>query len=144
MCHPAKADLRFIIKTVICDCCHSASGTRAPHGADTSEPTPRSVDLSSRHYPSTLDQQILSDSLSVTRGTYIASQYVHQGLGSHILLAACASKGLAYESFIVPEGGSERVKCGRFSAALLKLLYRTSAHLILYSDILNLLGPIQE
>ncbi|KAF8188662.1 hypothetical protein BJ912DRAFT_968135 [Pholiota molesta] len=64
---------------------------------------------------------------TTSRGTSTLPRYTHNGLGSHILFAACGHKGLAYEN-----NGR-----GRFSTALLKLLREVPHNTLRYSDVLS-------
>ncbi|KAF9474968.1 hypothetical protein BDN70DRAFT_936259 [Pholiota conissans] len=101
--------------TVIFDCCHAASGTRSSQA--------RSIEIPDRVY-SDLDSDIIDAELA--RSAKGSSKFMHRGLGSHILLAACNPVELAIE------GNGH----GRFSAALLKLLNKVPAEQLCYSTIL--------
>ncbi|KAF8968687.1 hypothetical protein BDZ97DRAFT_323862 [Flammula alnicola] len=111
--------------TVVFDCCHAASGTR---GGDDDMIT-RSVELDSRPYPETLDQDIWDFG---PRGSYVPSKFHHGGLGSHVLLAACG----------ITEKANEYMGHGQFSVALLKLFSNVSLNKLRYSDILAHLDAI--
>ncbi|KAF8961631.1 caspase domain-containing protein [Flammula alnicola] len=112
--------------TVVFDCCHSASGTRGEDESTTIRV--RSVELDSTVYQEDLDQDILVNS----RGSHSPHGFLHSGLRSHMLIAACSSSELAQES----DGH------GNFSTAFLKLLRTTSPNELRYSDILTHMDQI--
>lgn len=138
-------------QTVIFDCCHSASGTRNQNTSTTDESlVARSINLELTGYPDDLDKDIFDHDISpVSEGEFKRAprhlpEFKHNGLRSHVLLAACGIKEDAHEgSVILPhlENGAKR--CGLFSAALLQLLYRVPHHQITYANILNQLNKIE-
>jgi hypothetical protein len=74
--------------------------------------------------PSDLDPGICND---VQSGVAIGHSFLHQGMRSHILLAACGAKERAYEA----QGK------GVFTTALLKLLYEDDAQTLTYANLLR-------
>jgi hypothetical protein len=71
---------------------------------------------------------------SDTRGTFVAHGFAHQGLRSHVLLAACGSEELAYET----EGS------GDFTAALLKTLKQYGAEKTTYKGCIHRFPTLQR
>ncbi|KDQ52440.1 hypothetical protein JAAARDRAFT_483966 [Jaapia argillacea MUCL 33604] len=107
--------------TVIFDCCHSGSGTREPD---------HSIRCAEIQYeiPANLDQHIWGTDID-TRGSATLPDFRHTGLSSHILLSACSAGEFA----------RERRQCGRFTAALLKLLQTVGVAKLTYRDVLTLI-----
>ncbi|KAF9477983.1 hypothetical protein BDN70DRAFT_836903 [Pholiota conissans] len=125
--------------TVILDCCHSASGTRAM----VSHPYNRPSDVRVRAAtparplpPYRLEEVPASHAKLDSWATpkLSLSSFAHHGLNSHVLIAACGMGEKAHED------GTH----GRFSAALLKLLKSPSFDDLRYSDIFKHLGPIHD
>ncbi|KAH7921893.1 hypothetical protein BV22DRAFT_1131903 [Leucogyrophana mollusca] len=79
--------------TVIFDCCHSGSGTRT----DETDPTllVRGIDISAA-VPPKLDQEIWAPLMN-HRAAELAPGFLHSGLRSHVLLAACGAGERAQE-----------------------------------------------
>jgi Caspase domain len=115
--------MALYIQTVIFDCCHSASGTRA---VSASNRIPRSAAIPN-DVASDLDVDIWSNTQFEKSGVAIAPGFLHHGLKSHILLAACGRNELAYE-----EQGN-----GVFTNALLKLLSTIGAQNVTYANLLQ-------
>lgn len=117
-------------QTVIFDCCHSASGTRA----DVPRTDIRGVLLDDK-LPLDLDREELSGPMSRSYSTRIATRFGVRGLGSHILVAACKETEVARE-----EG-----RRGRFTNALLELLKQEGRlETLTYTDILKHIKPIVQ
>ncbi|KAF8887263.1 caspase domain-containing protein [Gymnopilus junonius] len=119
--------------TVVFDCCHSASGTRDSVSSafeDDDFQCARSVDLGRSSYNPQIDEEILSQ--DETRAIDWGSRYALGGSNSHILLAACGQAEKAYESHGL----------GNFTAALTKLLHKTSPDELRYCDILSKMDRI--
>ncbi|KDQ61082.1 hypothetical protein JAAARDRAFT_67479 [Jaapia argillacea MUCL 33604] len=115
--------------TVILDCCHSGSGTRG----DNEDRIPRFTEIS-HNIPPKLDIGIWGDARSHKRAVVIAPGFLHHGLRSHILLAACGAKEFALE-----ENGR-----GVFTSALLTTLSGVGAQNITYANLLQRLQGITE
>jgi hypothetical protein len=64
----------------------------------------------------------------------MAPGFLHHGLRSHVLLAACGAKEIAYED----QGN------GVFTAALLRLLSAVGAHNVTYANLLQRLPHLIE
>ncbi|CAE6441338.1 unnamed protein product [Rhizoctonia solani] len=117
--------------TVIFDCCHSASATR--------EQT--TLGRIARYVPSDelppipldTDKDILPTSSS-NRYATIAKGFAHRELRSHVLLAACGSDEVAYET-----AGS-----GDFTSALLKTLRKYGADKTTYKGCIQRLPTLQK
>jgi len=116
-------------KTVVFDCCHSASGTRGSE--DDSSPRVRSVLLGDLELDRNTDRDIWG---CHPRGTRPYAGFSHRGLKSHMLISACSSSEKAVEY----EGR------GRLSVALLKLFNIVSPHTLRYCDILANMDEIPE
>ncbi|KIM23672.1 hypothetical protein M408DRAFT_250848 [Serendipita vermifera MAFF 305830] len=106
--------------TVILDCCHSGSGTRGTH-LDTNDRTVRSIKI----------DEVIPNSRKGTRGSNVARGFLHTGLRSHILLAACSEK----------EKAMEHNGRGVFTEALLEALIATGGR-VSYCDLLLRLQPL--
>ena len=76
---------------------------------------------------SDLDTEIWSDARDESRGAKIAPGFLHHGLRSHILLAACGPEEAAYE-----DKGS-----GVFTTSLLKTLSAVGAQNVTYTNLLQ-------
>jgi hypothetical protein len=113
------------VQTVIFDCCYAGSGTRA---VSRSSRIARFAEIPN-DVPSDLDVKIWSDGQS---GVAIAPGFQHHGLRSHILLAACGAKELAYED----------QRKGVFTTALLELLSTVGAHNVTYANLLQRLPSL--
>jgi hypothetical protein len=107
---------------VIFDCCNSGSGTRT--GVDDPDRMARVVKLEDDVAPD-LDHDIWHEAGS--RGTFIGPGFVHSGLRSHVLLAACSARELAIEEN----------KRGVFTKTLLETLRAIGADKVTYKDVLN-------
>ncbi|KAH9477071.1 hypothetical protein JR316_0010987 [Psilocybe cubensis] len=114
--------------TVVLDCCHAASGTRAGTGGLRI----RSVALK----PSPIHTQDLDLNIWDAGFTnqHPVPHFRYRGLRSHILLAACRSF----------ERATETKGHGKFSRALLKLLRATPPDELRYSQILFKLDVITD
>ncbi|KAK0218650.1 caspase domain-containing protein [Armillaria fumosa] len=112
--------------TVILDCCHSGSGTRA----DDDDPTfaVRGIDLPQTY---TVAQDLLHDIDS--RASAAAKGFETAGLSSHVLLSACQAEQTAME------------KHGRgvFTSALLGLLRERGVDKLTYKDLITNLPDLQ-
>jgi hypothetical protein len=85
--------------------------------------------------PSDLDPPIFSDAqFQESRDASIVPGFVHRGMKSHILLAACGAEERAYE-----DQGK-----GVFTAALLKLLYEVGTQNVTYANLLQRLPRLTE
>ena len=115
------------IKTVVFDCCNSASGTRS--GGHTT--LVRSVSLGNLEFDRDTDRNIWD---SRSRGARPHDGHSHRGLKSHILISACSS----FEEAVEDEGH------GRLSMALLKLLHKVSPDELRNCDILANIEPIPQ
>jgi Caspase domain len=105
-------------QTVIFDCCFSGSRTRA------TDHIARSTQIND-NVPTDLDIDIWKNALV---------GFQHHGLRSHVLLAACGAKELAFEQ----EGR------GAFTSALLELLRTICAQNITYANLLQRLPTLTE
>lgn len=120
-------------QVVILDCCHSASGTRGAYHSDVdSEDTPRSVDLL-EDYSESLERQLSNIGLDKLASASDIN-FAHSSMESHVLLAACRQSQKSYE-------GSTG---GRFTAALLQVLYKEPLDRLRYSDIVSLMKPMTK
>ncbi|KAK0486539.1 caspase domain-containing protein [Armillaria novae-zelandiae] len=108
--------------TVILDCCHSGSGTRA----DDDDPTftVRGIDLPETY---TVSQDLLHDIEPDARASLVAKGFEKSGLLSHVLLSACQAEQTAME------------KHGRgvFTSALLGLLRERGVDKLTYKDLIT-------
>ncbi|KAG9123528.1 hypothetical protein FRC07_014828 [Ceratobasidium sp. 392] len=117
--------------TVIFDCCHSASGTRE---AVTPGRYARYIDAKDLPaLPASIDLDILPKK-SEARHAVVAKGFAYQELRSHVLLAACGSQELAYET----DGA------GDFTAALLKTLKEYGADKTTYKGCIQRLPVLQK
>ncbi|KAG2006041.1 hypothetical protein CC2G_002392 [Coprinopsis cinerea AmutBmut pab1-1] len=105
--------------TVILDCCHSGSGTRSI------DPSVRCAPTAAHLIPADLD----SDVIPITRGVTELPKFRHQGLQSHVLLAACLPEELAHE--LQTQGR------GAFTYALLNALYLLDSVDTTYADLMR-------
>lgn len=117
-----------LLKTVIFDCCHSASGTR---GSDSSY-TVRGVHL--RSYNQAGDDAYVGTSESGARGVSHSGKFLHAGLSSHVLLAACGEDEEARES----EGK------GLFTHELIARLRQKGVDVFTYSDLIIDVGRLAK
>lgn len=108
-------------QTVILDCCHSGSGTRA----DSSVTSTRGFTYEKK-LPKNLDAKLLTGDGN-TRGVKLAAGFLNHGLESHVLLAACNSNEVAREA----KGR------GAFTTALLATLATVLTDKISYTDLLR-------
>ncbi|KIJ36099.1 hypothetical protein M422DRAFT_261646 [Sphaerobolus stellatus SS14] len=115
--------------TVIFDCCHSGGGAR---NETDDEELVRSVDIDVT-VPADLDKSIWSGD-DTHRGISFPEGFLHRGLNSHVLLAACGAKESAYE----------RRGRGNFTQALLKLLKTVSAEKLTYASVLQKMEKIRR
>ncbi|KIM26234.1 hypothetical protein M408DRAFT_194109 [Serendipita vermifera MAFF 305830] len=104
--------------TVILDCCYSGSGTR-----DASD---------IRKVRSAKIEKVIPDIRKGTRGCEIAKGFLHTGLRSHVLLAACNENEKARE-----DGGR-----GEFTKRLIQTFVETGGR-VTYHDLLLKLGHIR-
>jgi hypothetical protein len=120
--------MRLYVQTLVFDCCHSGSTC-----ADVSESTriARVTEIPN-DVPWDLDLEIWSDAQGENLDVTIAPGFLRRGLRSHILLAACGAKELAYE-----DQGK-----GIFTAALLNLLSTVGAHNVTYANLLQRLPSL--
>ena len=89
--------------------------------------------------PFNLDQEIWSNGQHENRGTAIAPGFLHHGLRSHVLLAACGAKELARER----HGSLTKDQSnGVFTAALLKTLYAVGAQNVTYANLFSRLPSL--
>ncbi|KAF8452912.1 caspase domain-containing protein [Boletus edulis BED1] len=102
--------------SVIFDCCHSASGTRACDGY-----VDRTIELNH-----TIDED-LDEDIWGERAGKIHSGFACHGLQSHVLLAACGEEERAYEH----EGR------GQFTTALLETLKNCAIDDLTYNEVLE-------
>ena len=82
--------------------------------------------------PPDLDIEIWSDVQDENRGVEILPGFLHQGLRSHILLAACGAGEVAYE-----DKGS-----GVFTSSLLKTLSAVGVQNITYTNLFQRLPSL--
>ncbi|CCM00516.1 uncharacterized protein FIBRA_02550 [Fibroporia radiculosa] len=117
--------------SVIFDCCHSGSGTRA----DVAEPTrlDRGIEVKTS-LPADLDQEIWNSpsSSSEERAIAISAGFAHSGLRSHVLLAACGAEERARE---------ERAR-GLFTKALIDALISYGTDKLTYADVIKRMSPL--
>jgi len=125
ICHIMLTDV--LIKTVVFDCCHSASGSRG----DKDDPLTlvRAVQLGDIPFGMEADRNIKDHR---PRNSSPYKGYLHRGLGSHMFISACSSS----------EDAIEHDGHGRLSTALLKLLFHTSPNKLRYRDLLENIEPI--
>jgi hypothetical protein len=127
MCFVSSVLDLIMLQTVIFDCCHSASGTRT----DKINPNQSVRGISIKvPMPSGVDAGILG----LDRGSHVRPGFLHTGLRSHVLLAACGAKEQAKEV----EGR------GIFTKALLQVLSSVSADTITYTDLLQRIYELPE
>ncbi|KJA25069.1 hypothetical protein HYPSUDRAFT_214125 [Hypholoma sublateritium FD-334 SS-4] len=126
---------------VVFDCCHSGSGTRGVPGSsddDDSRDTARAANLT-RDYSAILEQQLRNTGVhELTASAH--NRFIHYAMESHVLLSACGEMEEAFETPVKDD--IYTTKRGRFSMALLKLLYEMPIDKLRYSDILDHLDPI--
>jgi hypothetical protein len=91
------------------------------------DPTFKARTIDVGNIPSDLDQDVWIEFESSGRGTRVHSGFAHQGLRSHILLAACHSQELAYE----------RTSRGVFTVALLKTLVHNGIDKLTYATLFD-------
>ncbi|KAI0317872.1 caspase domain-containing protein [Amylostereum chailletii] len=109
--------------TVIFDCCHSGSGTREYKFDQTRRA--RGFDFKER-LQDNLDEDILA--LEVAgRAAHVGAKFLHAGLRSHVLLAACSAMEVAIE---------ERGR-GLFTRALLDVLNVVGTEKLTYKDLIE-------
>ncbi|KAK0218645.1 caspase domain-containing protein [Armillaria fumosa] len=115
--------------TVILDCCHSGSGTRA----DDDDPTfaVRGIDLPETY---TVAQDLLHDIEPDARSSVVAKGFETTGLLSHVLLTACKHG----------QEAGERNGRGVFTSALLGLLQEKGVDKLTYKDVINSLPDMHE
>ncbi|KAK0187308.1 hypothetical protein F5146DRAFT_1105099 [Armillaria mellea] len=108
--------------TVIFDCCHSGSGTRA----DDDDPTfaVRGIDLPETY---TVAQDLLHDIDTDARASVVAKGFEKSGLLSHVLLSACKHG----------QEAGERDGRGVFTSALLNLLREKGVDKLTYKDVIS-------
>ncbi|KIJ56327.1 hypothetical protein M422DRAFT_239548 [Sphaerobolus stellatus SS14] len=117
--------------TVIFDCCHSGSGTRVNEDDPT---TVRSIEMPENvDVPSDLDKPVWSDG-ATHRGISFPTGFLHKGIRSHMLLAACGAKEVAREDSVLARG--------KFTTALLKLLREIPADRLTYATVLERMEKI--
>ena len=88
-----------------------------------------------------LDKGIWGNAQHENRGVEIAPGFLHHGLRSHVLLAACGAKELARER---PGVMHEAHSNGLFTAALLKTLGTVGAQNITYTNLLMRLPSLTD
>ncbi|KAK0218653.1 caspase domain-containing protein [Armillaria fumosa] len=115
--------------TVILDCCHSGSGTRA----DDDDPTyaVRGIDLPAYY---TIPDDLLHDIESDARASIISNGFKTTGLLSHVLLAACRHG----------QEAGERHGRGIFTSALLDLLQEKGVDELTYKDVITSLPDMHD
>ncbi|KZV60769.1 hypothetical protein PENSPDRAFT_759837 [Peniophora sp. CONT] len=116
--------------TVMFDCCHSGSGTRNLGVEDISRSTARGFDMD--------DAKFIPDALH-GRGIEVPAGFVMAGTTSHVLLAACAEDGQAFEKVHGDEEVSESggdVCRGVFTKALLEILMKAQEDTT-YQDLMD-------
>ncbi|KAK0502237.1 hypothetical protein EDD18DRAFT_1139863 [Armillaria luteobubalina] len=108
--------------TVVLDCCHSGSGTRA----DEDDPTyaVRGIDLPASY---AIPDDLLHDIESDARASVVAKGHETTGLTSHVLLAACKHG----------QEAGERDGHGVFTSALLDLLRERGIDKLTYKDVIT-------
>ncbi len=109
-------------QTVILDCCHSGSSTRA----DDNDPTfaVRGIDLPETY---TVTQDLLHDIEPDARASLVAKGFETTGLLSHVLLSACKHG----------QEAGERDGHGIFTSALLSLLRESQVDKLTYRDMIT-------
>jgi len=110
---------------VILDCCHAGSGTRGV--------TAQTGDRARGGYinstiPAQLDIELLNG-ISRARGLGFPSGNHHQGLDTHVLLAACAPHEQAWEHFAQDRG--------YFTTELLRVLRNTGDEVLTYERLIG-------
>ncbi|KAG8679082.1 hypothetical protein FRC09_019273 [Ceratobasidium sp. 395] len=115
--------------TVIFDCCHSASGTREPTTQGRFARYVPQEELPP--LPADVDQELFQTATQ-TRHAFISKGFANQDLRSHVLLAACGSEELAYETDGI----------GDFTAALLKTLKQFGADKTTYKGCIERLPTL--
>ncbi|KAK0502233.1 caspase domain-containing protein [Armillaria luteobubalina] len=108
--------------TIILDCCHSGSGTRA----DDDDPTfaVRGIDLPQTY---TVAQNLLNDIEPDARASVVAKGFETAGLLSHVLLSACQAEQTAMEKH----------GRGAFTSALLGLFREEGVEQLTYKDLIT-------
>ncbi|KAI0030583.1 hypothetical protein K488DRAFT_72058 [Vararia minispora EC-137] len=112
--------------TVIFDCCHSASGTRGSDGPY----TVRGVPL--HGYNETGDDVPTGAARNGLRGVSNDGKFLHAGLSSHVLLAACGEE----------EEARERDGKGLFTHELIACLRQKGVDAFTYSDLIIDVGRL--
>ena len=116
------------VQTVILDCCHSGGMCR---DNDNGQFLVRAAEIDkSYRLPHDLDSE--SGITELARGMKPVTTFASGAFNTHVLLAACSDTELARES-----GGR-----GRFTTALLNLLYVTPLERLSYYEILTLMEKI--
>ncbi|CAE6475244.1 unnamed protein product [Rhizoctonia solani] len=122
--------------TVIFDSCHSASITRIGRGRGS-----RSIpSLCFPPLPEDIDSDIIAENLSIaTRSLRVSNNEPEvRGMQSHVLLAACSSKGLAYEDLdTTPHHGF-------FTTALLKILRSVGPARLTYKSCIQRMPKLES
>ena len=139
-------------QTVILDCCHSSSGTRVfeqkvqvldpayrartiDEGEGTIDERERTID--EREIPPDLDRDIWGVFKPESgRASEFHYGFARKGLRSHVLVAACHSRGLAYER-------TDSLR-GVFTMALLETLEKTGIDNLTYATLLSEMGPLSS
>jgi hypothetical protein len=111
-----------LFQTVIFDCCHSGSGTRADQVDSESFFLVRGID-STEKLPADLDRDLSVSS----RTTEVSNGFAHSGLRSHIFLAACGAE----------ERAKELDAKGLFTTALLSALVACGTDMVTYKNLLQ-------
>ncbi|KAG8721139.1 hypothetical protein FRC08_015437, partial [Ceratobasidium sp. 394] len=116
--------------TVIFDCCHSASGTRASEDPQARLVDPKDLPPLS---PDT-DKHIIRKPDTSSRATVIPTGFAHRGLRSHVLLAACMASEVAWE----------REGRGAFTSAILSILKNAGVDKLTYTELKDSLPTMQQ
>ncbi len=106
---------------------------------DDQDNVPRVAELRN-DYSTVLERQLRNIAVNES-APHPYARFVHCPMESHVLLSACGEREEAFETPV--KGDMYTRKRGRFSMALLKLLYDMPLDQLSYSEILRLLDPIR-
>ncbi|KAH6911920.1 caspase domain-containing protein [Coprinopsis sp. MPI-PUGE-AT-0042] len=112
--------------TVILDCCHSGSGTRCANTLIRSGP------LCKIPIPPDLDNDLFPATVRSANPQAALPKFRHQGMKSHVLLAACKPEEVAHE---------EEAQ-GRFTRELLVTLRSLDIKSVTYLELIRCLKPL--
>lgn len=118
---------------MILDCCHASSGTRIHNFAHTETSIARSIDKEELSPLSPdVDSSIVNYGNKDARASVIPEGFGRRELRSHVLLAACGARELAWESH-----GQ-----GEFTHMLLEILRANDITSLTYSGLMHNFPPL--